>query len=198
MDFDTLVSSYGINKESIIQEQLVFVKTNNNTAQIYLFEKRKLFLKIDEAYIGKNGASQIKIEGDLKTPLGLFDLGIAFGTEDLNIDYSYRKITENSYWVDDVKSSNYNKWVEYTSETDKDWNSAEHLIEYPVQYKYGLVIEYNTINQYDERKKIGNGLGSAIFFHVFKRNYTAGCVAVSEENMLKILNWIKNAQILIV
>jgi L,D-peptidoglycan transpeptidase YkuD (ErfK/YbiS/YcfS/YnhG family) len=36
------------------------------------------------------------------------------------------------------------------------------------------------------------GHGSAIFFHVWKRKnfQTAGCVAVSEEDIIKILEWL--------
>lgn len=175
----------GYQKKDITKQQLIIAKINDG---IYLYDNGKLYDKITTFYIGKNGATNEKIEGDGKTPFGLYDIGIAFGTEELNIQYPYRRITENSYWVDDVNSEKYNMWVEL--EKNKDWKSAEHLIEYPVQYKYGLVIEYNT-------KEPVKGLGSAIFMHVFSKTYTAGCIAVSEADMLKILKWIKDAQILI-
>ena len=37
------------------------------------------------------------------------------------------------------------------------------------------------------------GYGSAIFLHIWKKpgSPTAGCVAASEENILKILGWLK-------
>jgi L,D-peptidoglycan transpeptidase YkuD (ErfK/YbiS/YcfS/YnhG family) len=55
-------------------------------------------------------------------------------------------------------------------------------------YKYGIVIEYNT-------SPVIKGNGSAIFLHIWKGESvpTAGCVAVSEENILKILQWLDPA-----
>ena len=52
-------------------------------------------------------------------------------------------------------------------------------------YKYGIVIEYNT-------NPVIKGYGSAIFFHVWggENITTEGCVAVSEENIIKILEWL--------
>ncbi|MFZ3156649.1 MAG: L,D-transpeptidase family protein, partial [Smithella sp.] len=55
-------------------------------------------------------------------------------------------------------------------------------------YKYGIVIEYNT-------GPIIKGNGSAIFLHIWKGAGTtsAGCVAVSEEDIIKILGWLDPA-----
>jgi L,D-peptidoglycan transpeptidase YkuD (ErfK/YbiS/YcfS/YnhG family) len=55
-------------------------------------------------------------------------------------------------------------------------------------YKYGIIIEYNT-------DPVIKGSGSAIFLHVWKGEgiHTAGCVAISEENILKILDWLDPA-----
>ena len=52
-------------------------------------------------------------------------------------------------------------------------------------YKYGIVIEYNT-------DPVIKGNGSAIFLHIWKNESipTAGCVAVSEENLIKIIEWL--------
>lgn len=48
-----------------------------------------------------------------------------------------------------------------------------------------MVIEYNT-------NPIVKGKGSAILFHLaIKRpSFTAGCVAIDEENMKSIVNWL--------
>jgi len=55
-------------------------------------------------------------------------------------------------------------------------------------YKYGIIIEYNT-------NPVIKGNGSAIFLHIWKAEDmpTAGCVAVSQENILKILDWLDPA-----
>jgi L,D-peptidoglycan transpeptidase YkuD (ErfK/YbiS/YcfS/YnhG family) len=45
------------------------------------------------------------------------------------------------------------------------------------------VIEYNT-------NPIVKGKGSAIFFHLGVKNLTAGCVAIDENNMKSIVNWL--------
>ncbi len=141
--------------------------------------------------VGKNGVSANSCEGDYCTPKGLFSLGFAFGTESMyGLDVEYRQINGNCYWVDDSESPLYNQWVESNNIT---WNSAEHLADYPVAYKYGIVINYN-MNPVIKYK------GSAIFLHCMTGSYTAGCVAVPESDMLYILNHIdssKNPVILI-
>lgn len=144
---------------------------------------------LTEIAIGKNGATTDKREGDFKTPLGLFKLGSAFGISSIKTDYPYLKVTNDSYWVDDSMSPNYNKWVELNKENIKNWQSAEHLIDYD-EYKLGFIIEYNTTEQYDELNK-GNDKGSAIFLHIKTKDYTSGCIATTEENIKYILNWVK-------
>ena len=132
--------------------------------------------------LGKNGVALDKKEGDYCTPKGLFSLGFAFGTENIDTKIDFRLINDNCYWVDDSKSAYYNQWVE---SCEIDWDSAEHLIDYPQSYHYGIVINYNTdpIVQY---------AGSAIFLHCMSGAYTAGCVAIPEEDIIYILKWLNN------
>ena len=87
------------------------------------------------------------------------------------------QVTENTYWVDDSESIYYNQRVEGME--NKDWNSAEHMIDYYPAYKYGFVIEFNTTNIIPEK-------GSAIFFHCSEKP-TAGCVGISESMLLAYL-----------
>ena len=135
--------------------------------------------------VGKNGVSDKSREGDYCTPKGIFSLGFAFGTESLNgLSIEYRQINGNCYWVDDVDSPLYNQWVESSSIT---WNSAEHLIDYPQAYKYSVVINYNM-------SPIIAGKGSAIFLHCMTGSYTAGCVAVPENDMLYILKRLNSSK----
>ena len=189
--------------------QLIIVEIGKkNTMKI--FEDDKLIKKIDHVEIGKNGISDYTYEGSMTTPLGLFNLGIAFGTHDLNIDYPYIKINKNMYWVDDINSKYYNKLISlnenintfnypYIINTDKkQFLSAEHLIDYPKQYEYAIYIDYNVNG---EKYENGIGKGSAIFLHCLgNKGYTAGCVAIPKEEMLSILNFLnrnKNPKILI-
>ena len=189
--------------------QLIIVEIGEkNTMKI--LEDDKLIKKIDHVEIGKNGISDYTYEGSMTTPLGLFNLGIAFGTHDLNIDYPYIKINKNMYWVDDTNSKYYNNLISlnenintfnypYIINTDKkQFLSAEHLIDYPKQYEYAIYIDYNVNG---EKYENGIGKGSAIFLHCLgNKGYTAGCVAIPKEEMLSILNFLnrnKNPKILI-
>lgn len=135
--------------------------------------------------LGRNGVSANSHEGDYCTPKGVFPIGFAFGTQTLNsLNIEYRQINNNCYWVDDPQAPLYNQWVESGNIT---WNSAEHLIDYPDAYKYSVVIDYNT-------NPIVPYKGSAIFLHCMTGSYTAGCVAVPENDMLIILKWLDSSK----
>lgn len=192
-----------------MNNQLIVVEIGNtNTMKIY--EGSNLIKKINHVEIGKNGVSNHTYEGSVTTPLGQFNLGIAFGTHDLNISYPYIKTSVNHYWVDDSNSKYYNNLVSLNepintfdypyiiNSNQKEFSSAEHLIDYPKQYEYAVYIEYNV----DGKKyEDGVGKGSAIFLHCLgDKGYTGGCVAISKEDMLFILNFLdrnKHPQIII-
>ena len=192
-----------------MNKQLIIVEIGKqNTMTIY--ENDKLIKQINHVEIGKNGASESIHESSIKTPLGIFNLGIAFGTHELKIDYPYIKINENLYWVDDVNSKYYNKLISLNetintfnypyiiNANEKEFNSAEHLIDYPKQYEYAVYIEYNVNG---EKYENGVGKGSAIFLHCLgDKGYTGGCIAIPKEDMLFVLNFLnknKKPQILI-
>lgn len=75
------------------------------------------------------------------------------------------------------QSAYYNKFVT-TNEVTSDWTSAEHISEVAV-YSYVLAFNYNAT--------CIPGKGSAFFVHVSSGRPTAGCISVSEENMLTII-----------
>ena len=78
-----------------MNKQLIVVEIEKHgTMKIY--ENEKLIKKIDRVEIGKNGVSDKTYEGSVTTPLGKFNLGIAFGTHDLSVNYPYIKTTENT------------------------------------------------------------------------------------------------------
>ncbi|MBI3618052.1 MAG: L,D-transpeptidase family protein, partial [Candidatus Omnitrophica bacterium] len=56
-------------------------------------------------------------------------------------------------------------------------------------YKYAVVIEYNTDPAIP-------GMGSAIFLHVWRgaNKPTAGCVAMAEIDLLRLLQWLDARQ----
>ena len=137
--------------------------------------------------IGEKGFAAIdkKREGDGKSPSGIFPLGIAFGYDPLVVTrMPYRQATEDDFWVDDVNSEDYNKWVKGKPNAA----SWEKMKRDDDQYKYGVVIEYNM-------HPIVKGKGSAIFLHIWKQGgATAGCIAMPEEMVLRILGWLDPAK----
>lgn len=176
--------------------QLIVVKAAGNTASVYAFDADgsgvwELYLDKTAGHTGKNGVTKSKKEGDGKTPAGLFSLPGAFGLkDDPGCLLPYRKVGEESYWVDDPDSAYYNQWAEGVQ--NKDWNSAEHLQDYPKQYAYAVVIGYNI-------DPIVSGNGSAIFLHC-GGNPTSGCVSLSQDELVKLMKWLdpeRNPYILI-
>jgi L,D-peptidoglycan transpeptidase YkuD (ErfK/YbiS/YcfS/YnhG family) len=140
------------------------------------------------AVVGRSGfaSSGKKREGDGRTPSGMYRLGHTFGyAESVNTKMPYRQALADDLWVDDPEAPDYNQWVKQ-SETSA--ASYEKMKRDDDQYKYGVVIKYNT-------DPVIKGHGSAIFFHVWAGAWstTAGCVAVSEEDIKKILNWLDPA-----
>ncbi|ULO10430.1 L,D-transpeptidase family protein [Paenibacillus sp. 19GGS1-52] len=131
--------------------------------------------------IGPNGIGKTK-EGDGRTPSGVFPLGQAFGTavKPQGLRLPYIRTTKTDYWVDDRTSVQYNQWVSYSGNPDQRWDSYERLLQ-PL-YKYAIVLRYND-------NPIVPGKGSAIFLHVWRaaNKPTAGCIAMSESNLLKLM-----------
>lgn len=172
------------------QELLVDTKTR----KMFVKEDNKIVKIINDVRFGKNGvcSPQKMIEGGKKTPLGTYKLGISFGIHKIDIDYPYIKINDNYYWVDDSNSPYYNCLVSKEKIDEYDYNyiysniidftSAEHLIDYKIQYEYAIFIEYNT-----ERKK---NKGSAIFLHCANGPYTLGCISVAKTDMKWLLYFI--------
>lgn len=163
-----------------------------SSTKVYGMEKRegvwRRALDPMKAVVGKNGFApqNEKREGDGRTPSGLYRMGTAFGyAPSVGTKMPYRQALPEDLWVDDPNAPDYNRWVKQgeTSAT-----SYEKMRRDDNQYKYGLVIEYNT-------QPVIPGRGSAIFLHVWKepKTPTAGCVAVSEEDILKILDWLNPA-----
>ncbi|KAF0139521.1 MAG: hypothetical protein FD122_3190 [Stygiobacter sp.] len=128
----------------------------------------------------------IKHEGDKRAPAGVFSLPNVFGLLPADsmkwLKFPYQQISKLNECVDDTASDFYNKIVN-TLEKNKTWKSSENMDD--PDYKYGIVISHNS-------DPVEKGCGSCIFFHLTgpKPKPTAGCTAMNEESLLKLLHWI--------
>ena len=136
-----------------------------------------------QARIGRNGfaAPGKKREGDGKSPTGSYGFSFFFGvdTKPSGIYYSWRHAYTYDVWDDDSSSSHYNEWIDKRKQYPG--RNPEPMHNTP-SYNYAAVIAYNTSRQ--------PGLGSAIFFHVSHGTSTAGCVAISQSLVVKVLRWL--------
>ena len=137
-----------------------------------------------DGYVGKNGMvfDSERKEGCGKTPIGVYHFNKAFGiADDPGCAIPYVKVTKDLYWSSDMRDGmHYNEMVSINDYPDLDKKNSEHLIDYTKAYQYCLNISFN-----DECTP---GRGSAIFLHCTGNNkYTAGCVAVSKDAMVKIM-----------
>ena len=159
--------------------------------------KNKQTLKCEDFYfkcsIGKRGIAKKKIEGDKKTPSGVFNIGKLFYRKDRNFKpdtkLDTKIIKKNMVWCDDVEDKKfYNKLADI-----KKVKKYETLYRKDYKYDFFIPIMYNY-------KKTKQGKGSAIFIHLTK-NYkpTAGCIALSKKDFIILTKIVdKNTKIKII
>ena len=143
--------------------------------------------------IGKKGLTKEKIEGDKKTPRGLFSIGSLYYRKD-----RYSKpltklrcipIRKNMGWCNDIKDKKfYNKLIKVDKKI-----RYEKLFRNDYKYDFIIPINYNTKNP-----KIAKG--SAIFIHLTKKfKPTLGCIALAKKDFLILIRLInKNTKIKII
>ena len=133
--------------------------------------------------IGKNGSTNRKIEGDKKTPKGLFSLGNVYYRKDRNLKPITKlksiPINKKMGWCNDIKNKKYNKLIKINNNF-----KYEKMFRKDYKYDYIIPINYNIKNT-----KIGKG--SAIFIHLTK-NYkgTAGCIALKKKDLIILIKLI--------
>ena len=145
-----------------------------------------------ECHIGANGLGKEK-EGDNKTPIGKFTFSSFFGiNENPGTKMPYLQVNDSIWWNCDSNSTGYNTMINkeyYTDDFDED--ESEHIIKYNPGYEYIMNINYNPDRI--PRK------GCAIFLHCFTKNfYTGGCVAISKENMKKVIMTANEKSVIII
>ena len=137
-------------------------------------------------FVGKNGIRHDRRRESDTSPAGLWAISSAFGNEappeDLKLPW--RQVTPNSDWVCDEESPYFNTWRERGGPGLLPWSDdVEHLEDYPTQYAWACVIEFN------RPPDVVPARGCAIFLHCSERA-TGGCVGLKREDMLAVLRWL--------
>lgn len=179
--WETLMQQYQDNKNV---DRLIFVKYKGGSrADFYMYKKNnnswKQIIKCS-AYIGKNGINK-KIAGDMRTPTGNFWITMGFGIKkNPGTKITYKKLNKYLYWS--ARKEDYNQLVDVRKFPGV---YGEHLIDYKPYYNYALAMDFNKKGVYPK--------GSAIFLHCTGKNkYTAGCIAIQEKYMKKVLKNVTN------
>ena len=132
-----------------------------------------------------------KREGDNKAPAGIFRLGLAFGYAPARrarwVKLRYLPLTKQIEGIDDPQSRYYNQLVDRSKVKRVDWRTSEQMRREDDLYKWGVLVKHNTPSQ--------PGAGSCIFLHIWKNatNPTAGCTAMSEKSLVRLLGWLDPA-----
>lgn len=138
-----------------------------------------------------HGAKPRKVEGDNKAPAGVFRLGSVFGYAPAKsagwVKLRYLPLTKNIEGVDDPRSRYYNRLVDRSKVAQVDWRSSEKMRRDDDLYKWGVVVDHNPA-------AIPRA-GSLIFFHLWKNSSstTAGCTAMPEKDLVKLIRWLDPA-----
>ena len=186
-ELDIDISKFAVASE--INQIILVIPPNytSTSAILYFYTKEgNNWVKHTEtdAYIGLNGLGKT-IEGDKKTPVGVYKFNCYFGIYDNpGTKLPYVKVNQSHYWDGDSNSKRYNTLVNNETYTDFNQSDSEHLIDVNPGYEYALNMDYN--------KDGTPHKGAGLFLHCFtERNYTAGCVAIDKNklsNIYKIIN----------
>ena len=134
--------------------------------------------------VGKNGFTNNKMEGDKKTPKGVFQIEYLYFRKDRKDKpqtlLKSVQIKKNMGWCDDINSRKYyNKLIKIPQNL-----KHEKLFRNDYLYDFFIPIKYNWNN-------IKLGKGSAIFIHL-TNNYkkTEGCIGLKKNDFLILLKLI--------
>ena len=195
-------------------DQLILVLTDSasaTTGNLYRYEKRnkssnwQLIKEKIPIVLGRNGMAwgrglnpidtsklDLKIEGDGKSPAGVFRLSAAFGYADPNemkgLKLPYIHITEMLECIDDAQSDYYNQLV-FRNEVDTvDWQSSEKMRFADIWYEQGIVVDQNI-------DPVVKQAGSCIFLHNWfvPDETSAGCTEMEPANLREIIYWLDSS-----
>jgi L,D-peptidoglycan transpeptidase YkuD (ErfK/YbiS/YcfS/YnhG family) len=161
---------------------IAYMNTNTNTIEVHSDGTLVFNGKTYKCALGKGGVGVDKMEGDGKTPVGVYPLRLVYFRPDkmdqVETGLPTKALDQSMGWSDDVNKPEYNQEVKlpYEGSHESLWRPDDEL------YDLIVVIGYN-----DDPPVAGKG--SAIFMHVARPAFTptAGCVALSKPDLLEIL-----------
>src|SRR6185312_16352903 len=138
------------------------------------------------AYVGANGLALETREGDMATPMGIFPLDYAFGTApNPGGGLPYVQVGPDHWWDGDVASPTYNT-MQVCKKAQCPFNtspsSATENLDIP-PYVHAVVMGVN--------KARVPAMGSAFFIHATDAGPTAGCVAIDDATLVRIMQWLR-------
>jgi len=190
MSIEPILENLPLNCKQLIVASYNTITTRGGLASFWVYQGEEWKLALEEIRIngGKEGLieAELKKEGDLKTPLGLYKLGILFGYndyKDAKFDYPYLKLTNTHFGVDDSNSKYYNRIVD-ANKVQRDWVAAERMLRDDHLYELGIEIRCNDENI--------PGKGSCIYFHVWKSpdELSEGCVTADFSSIKSIIDFL--------
>ena len=138
--------------------------------------------------VPKEEGEAVKMEGDYRSPAGVFALTSSFGTTRKQMiawDFPYRETNPNIKCITDPESQYYNRIVHQQKVAKEDWNSFVEMRGSVNASKWGVIIDQNPRN---ERAK-----GACVFLQVQEPNKkgTSGGTALAERELIDILPWLR-------
>ena len=142
------------------------------------------------ARVGANGITNgaTRTQGTNTTPSGTYTMTEAFGLNSSpGSALTYRHVGAGDYWVEDNDSAYYNTYRNVAqggfnaSLPLSDPNGSERLSNYPTQYGYSIVVNFNRAPDTQTPYR-----GAGIFVHV-RSSATAGCISTSSANVVTML-----------
>lgn len=139
-----------------------------------------------------NQQGPTKVEGDGRAPAGVFRIGSAFGYASAGTtSLPYLAMSATHYCVDVSGAALYNRVVDSRVVGEAAVAGSTEPMRRDIhvkgdqRYKLGLIIEHNP----DGRP----GAGSCIFAHLWRKpgDATAGCTAMDEPAMQRLLGWLR-------
>ena len=129
----------------------------------------------------RTGKDLKKVEGDKRSPAGIFALTKVFGylpPDQAMVTYMpYVQVEQDTRCIEDSRSSYYNQIVSETG-VKPDWDGADNMLRNDNLYSWGVFVAHNS----PEPEPKG---GSCIFMHIWRGpgEGTLGCTSMDFNNM---------------